>query len=147
MTDPFQSFSAMLRYALADRVDQNAPTYIDMVADDVVMEFPYALPDMVKRVDGKEALRAYLKNVGDMITIDALDNVAVLRTEDPDVTIVEFEGVGTVKASGKPYEQRYISVIRTRQGKIVHYKDYWNPVALMTTAEANPAKKNGASNG
>ncbi|WP_156464117.1 nuclear transport factor 2 family protein [Devosia sp. Leaf420] len=101
MTDPFQSFSAMLRYALADRVDQNAPTYIDMVADDVVMEFPYALPDMVKRVDGKEALRAYLKNVGDMITIDALDNVAVLRTEDPDVTIVEFEGVGTVKATSK----------------------------------------------
>jgi ketosteroid isomerase-like protein len=137
----------MLRYALADRVDQNAPTYIDMVADDVVMEFPYALPDMVKRVDGKEALRAYLKNVGDMITIDALDNVAVLRTEDPDVTIVEFEGVGTVKATSKPYEQRYISVIRTRQGKIVHYKDYWNPVALMTTAEANPAKKNGANNG
>jgi ketosteroid isomerase-like protein len=29
--------------------------------------------------------------------------------------------------TGKPYDQRYISVIEHRDGKIVRYVDYWNP--------------------
>ena len=36
-------------------------------------------------------------------------------------------------ATGEPFEQRYISVIRLRDGYIVHYRDYWNPIAALQT--------------
>lgn len=42
MADEFQSFSDMLRKGLGDRLDARADSFVDMVADDVVMEFPYA---------------------------------------------------------------------------------------------------------
>ncbi len=36
-----------------------------------------------------------------------------------------------MKSTGKPYLQNYISVIETKDGKIVHYKDYWNPLVVL----------------
>jgi ketosteroid isomerase-like protein len=39
-------------------------------------------------------------------------------------------------ATGKPYNQRYISVIETREGRIVKYRDYWNPLILLRAMNA-----------
>ena len=58
-------------------------------------------------------------------------DVEMHQTLDPDTLIVEFAGRGRTAASGKSYEQRYISVVRMRDGKIAHYKDYWNPLAVL----------------
>lgn len=55
----------------------------------------------------------------------------VHATTDPDVTIVEFEGFGSGVATGESYDQRYISVIRTDAGRIMHYRDYWNPLVVL----------------
>ena len=43
--------------------------------------------------------------------------------------------------TGEPYDQRYISVIRVRDGHIVHYKDYWNPLALLRTLKGEEVMK------
>jgi ketosteroid isomerase-like protein len=45
--------------------------------------------------------------------------------------VLEFNAFGTGIALKEPYEQRYVSIIRTRNGRIVHYKDYWNPLAVL----------------
>lgn len=37
---------------------------------------------------------------------------------------------GHVIETGLPYRQSYISVIETRDGRIVRYKDYWNPLVV-----------------
>lgn len=42
--DQFSSFSSLLRAALDDLLVPDAETFLDMVADDIVMEFPYAPP-------------------------------------------------------------------------------------------------------
>ena len=47
--------------------------------------------------------------------------------------IIEFEGFGESVSTGAPFEQRYISVVRARSGRIVHYTDYWNPIAILRT--------------
>ena len=31
-------------------------------------------------------------------------------------------------ATGAPYEQSYVSVLTVRDGLIVRYRDYWNPL-------------------
>jgi ketosteroid isomerase-like protein len=35
-------------------------------------------------------------------------------------------------ATGAPYNQLYISVVTLRDGRIAHYRDYWNPLVVLT---------------
>ncbi len=128
MTDPKPTFVSVLRDALGDRLDPSADNFIAMMSDDFVMEFPYARPGMQPRIEGREAVVAYLMTVAGNVSVDTVDAVAVHQTGDPEVVIVEFEARGRSLKVDEPYEQRYISVIRARNGRMIHYKDYWNPL-------------------
>ena len=137
MTDSVNSFSAMLRTALGKRIAPDAITFLDMMADHGVMEFPYAPTDLPARLDGKEAIARHLEGLGDMIAFDRMGEPTVLATTDPNVVVVEFEGFGHGVSTGAPYEQLYISVIRTDGRRIVHYRDYWNPLAVLRALKGN----------
>lgn len=133
MTDTVKSFSAMLRQALGARLKPEAETFVQMFATDGVMEFPYAPPGVTTRVEGREALAAYLQRFAGLVEVERISDVVKHETSDPEVSILEFSGFGRGLATGEPYEQRYISVIRIRDGHIVHYKDYWNPLEIIRT--------------
>jgi ketosteroid isomerase-like protein len=132
MIDSVQSFSDMLRKILGERLRPDAKTFVEMFAEDGVMEFPYALPSP-RRVEGREALAAHLSFLASRIEFLSVSDVVKHETGDPDVYIIEFAGFGRSVATGEPFEQRYISVIRVRHGRIVHYRDYWNPIAVLRT--------------
>jgi len=101
---------------------------LDLCADDVVFEFPFAPPGRPARVEGKPALRDYLKAVAGRVRIEGLGNLEIHETANPDVAIIEMTLTGTVTATGAPHEQSYISVLTVRDGLIVRYRDYWNPL-------------------
>jgi ketosteroid isomerase-like protein len=128
VTDAKPTISDMLIGALGDRVDPAAKSFVEMMSEDFVMEFPYARPGMPTRVEGRAAVLAHLIKVGGDVSVDSASNLVTHETTDPEVVILEFDGHGRSVRTGEPYEQRYISVIRTRGGKIVHFKDYWNPI-------------------
>ena len=132
MIDTVQSFSAMLRETLGERLNPGAETFVQMFAQDGVMEFPYALPSP-RRLEGREALAAHLAYLARLVELLSVSDVVKHETTDPEVFIVEFASSGRAVATGEPFEQRYISVIRVRDGHIVHYKDYWNPLAILRT--------------
>ena len=128
MSDTKPTIVDMLMSALGGRVDPEAKTFIDMMSEDFVMEFPYARPGMPTRVEGRAAVLAHLVKVGGDVSVDSASNLVVHETTDPEVVILEFDGHGRSVKTGEAYEQRYISVIHARGGKIVHFKDYWNPI-------------------
>lgn len=128
MTETKPTFVSVLKDALGDRIDPAASHFIEMMADDFVMEFPYARPGMQQRIEGREPVLAYLMSVAGSVSVDTVDNVTVHETGDPEVVIVEFEAHGRALKVDEPYDQRYISVIRSRGGRMIHYKDYWNPI-------------------
>lgn len=125
--DSIPNFSAMLRGALGDALAPGAATFAEMFAETGVMEFPFAPADGVRRLEGRPALIDYLAGLGTMIDIVGVSAPIVHRSVESDTFILEFTGVGRGVASGKTYEQTYISVIRVSGGRIVHYRDYWNP--------------------
>lgn len=43
-TESIHAFTDMLRTALGDRVNQGGSSFMDLVADDIIMDFPFALP-------------------------------------------------------------------------------------------------------
>ena len=128
MTETKPTVFDMLRTALGHRADPAATNFVELMSDDFVMEFPYARPGMPTKVEGKMAVLLHLSKVGQGVTVDSADNLVVHETKDPEVVILEFDGHGKALKTGEPYEQRYISVIRARGGKMVHFKDYWNPI-------------------
>ncbi|MBK1787926.1 nuclear transport factor 2 family protein [Prauserella cavernicola] len=55
------------------------------------------------------------------------------ETVEPSLVIAEFRSQGVALATGRPYNQTYISVVETKNGKITRYVDFWNP---LVAAEA-----------
>lgn len=128
MSETKPTFVSILKDALGYRLDASADNFIAMMSEDFVMEFPYARPGMQRRIEGREAVVAYLMTVAGNVSVDTVDNVVVHETGDPEVVIVEFEAHGRALRVDEPYDQRYISVIRARGGRMIHYKDYWDPL-------------------
>ncbi len=128
MTDDKPNLTSVLKDALGARLDPSAANFMDMMADDFVMEFPYARPGMQEKIEGKIPVLMYLATVGQNVSVDTVTHVATHETGDPEVVILEFEAHGTSRKTSEPYDQRYISVIRARGGRMIHYKDYWNPI-------------------
>jgi uncharacterized protein len=101
---------------------------LDLCADDVVFEFPFAPPGRPARVEGKPALGDYLKTIAGRVRVEGVSNLEIHETANPDVAIIEMTLTGIVTATGAPHEQSYISVLTVRDGLIVRYRDYWNPL-------------------
>ena len=101
---------------------------LDLCADDVVFEFPFAPPGRPARVEGKPALGDYLQALAGRVRLEGVSNLEIHETVKPDVAIIEMTMTGTVTATGAPYEQSYVSILTVRDGLIARYRDYWNPL-------------------
>jgi ketosteroid isomerase-like protein len=110
--------------------------FVDMWAEDGSIEFPYSPEGFPQRLDGKPAIREHVRKFPEMLHIDRFSEPVFHPALDPRVLIAEFSCEGRAVATGKPYNQRYISVIETREGRIVKYRDYWNPLILLRAMNA-----------
>ena len=109
----------------------DAEGFADLFAADGVIEIPFAGPDLPARIDGQQAIRDYSRRIATAaLRIDDLDTVAVHHTDDPEVLIVELVTRATVTTTGRAFTARSIQVFRIRDGKILLFRDYANPIAL-----------------
>lgn len=133
VNDPFPPLTNLMRNSIGDLLSP-AGSFSDMCAEDVEFEAPYA-PGGAKRILGREEVASYMPVVPEFFSIDELVETAQYRCTDPEVVILEFHaknGVGV--KTGLPYDQKYINVIRVRNGKIIQYRDYWNPSVVLEAA-------------
>ncbi|MEV4514764.1 nuclear transport factor 2 family protein [Dactylosporangium sp. NPDC049525] len=105
--------------------------FADLFAEDGVLEYPFALPGQPRELRGRDAIRAYhgaaagSRRLFDMDGVDAL----VRDTDDPEVVVAEIEHHGRSAVTGEAYRFRALGVIRVRDGEIVSYQDYMDPIA------------------
>src|SRR5207302_8856465 len=103
--------------------------FSDLWAVDGVLELPFAPPGYPRRLDGRAAVHEHLRDYPKVFDVRELADLTVHETTDPEVIVAEFEIAGVRLRSGTPYRSRYIAVITVRDNEIVHYRDYWNPLA------------------
>ncbi|WP_404339710.1 nuclear transport factor 2 family protein [Pseudoalteromonas mariniglutinosa] len=122
----------VLRLALGDNISNTAKNFIDLFAEDVLFEFPYAPPEGVQALHGKTELAEYLPKVGKLISIESLSLNRVILSEDKTSAVLEFtcKGVGT--ETDFRYDQTYISVVDITNKLISRYRDYWNPLIVLS---------------
>lgn len=109
--------------------------FAHMWAVDGTIEFPFAPPGWPTRLDGREAVREYLRGYPDVFDITRVAEKTVHETTDPEVIVVEFAVDGVLVGTGQTYHRSYITVLTVRDGQIAHYRDYWSPEGL--TAETD----------
>ena len=122
--------------------------FADLFAEDGVLAYPFGLPGQPAELRGRDAIRAFFADraaVRDLLVMDGVEAV-VRETDDPEVVVTEITHHGWSKAANAPYRHLALGVIRVRDGQIVRYDDYMNPIAtarlLGRTAELTVALRN-----
>jgi uncharacterized protein len=114
--------------------------FADLFAADGVLNYPFAPPGTPTELRGRDAIRAFHGNAADrrsMFEIEGVD-VVVRETDDPEVVVAEIEHHGHSHATGGPYRFRALGVIRVRDGEIVTYDDYMDPIAMAALLGRTP---------
>ena len=123
-------FFAVVGQGLAGLVD--GEHYFDTIAPDAVFEFRYQFPGWPTTVVGREALMALYAGYGDRMVLHGSGALVVNRSQTPGVVILEYEVRGEAVGSGKPYENRFVSIVTIKDRKIVGWRDYMDSLAAMT---------------
>ena len=129
MTHTPREVAELVRQAVEGR---EGVVFADLFAEDGVMEYPFGIPGQRMTLDGQAAIREFfqarggLRDLFDMAEVTAV----VHETQDPEVVIVEIDHHGHSRVANGPYQMHALGIIRVRDGKIAHYRDYMNPLAL-----------------
>ena len=62
--------------------------------------------------------------------IDEYREIAVHETADPEVLVAEYELSGIAPATGERSTAGFVVVLRVRAGRIVHWREYQDVLAL-----------------
>ncbi len=115
--------------AVAGLVDGD--DFFDMHAEDVVVEYIITVPDYPRRIAGREALAELYSDYGKSIVQSGSSDVHRYYDPEQSVVVLEYTMHGTVVSTGAPYVNRFISVITVQDRKIVHWRDYLDPLAVF----------------
>ena len=101
----------------------------EFMTDDLVFDLPYG-PDFIpKPIEGLEPW-----NQMQLMTFQLFDSfrqelLEVHECLDPDQLIAEYRSDAVVKRNGNAYRNRYIGVVRFRDGKICAWREFHDPRA------------------
>jgi len=132
---PVKPYFDLVRGALDDLVD--GEHFFDVVANDIEYEVLYEFPGWPRLIRGRTALMESFRGYGEHITIHAADHLRK-HTTDGDQVVIEYEVHGTFLATGVAYNNRFCSIIRIENRKIVHWRDYMDSLAAWNALTADP---------
>jgi hypothetical protein len=112
---------------------EDGVVFADLFAPDGVLAYPFAPPGMPCELVGQEAIRAHFAALGaarDLFVRDGGVQAVTWETDDPEVVVTQITHQGWSRAAGAPYRLTALAIIQVREGTIVRYDDYMNPIAL-----------------
>ncbi|KAA0940715.1 MULTISPECIES: nuclear transport factor 2 family protein [Streptomyces] len=135
---PAELFRRGLRLLLA----KDITGWVDLWDEHGVFEFPFAPEGWPRRLEGKAAVAAYMRDYPDHIDLHDFpaSDLTVHETGDSGTIVVEMRGVGRLVRTDAPFDMRYIAVVSVADGLITRYRDYWNPLAVSAGSAADFAR-------
>ncbi|WP_406317712.1 nuclear transport factor 2 family protein [Streptosporangium sp. NBC_01639] len=120
-----QNTAVVTRYHDA-MIHKSADALADLYTEDAVHEFPFTTPGLPSRFEGREKIRAGYRAMwgASPARVEEIRNVVTYQATDPEVIVVEHEVVGTAGTAGHPFRVPGLLVLRVRDGRIVHCRDY-----------------------
>jgi ketosteroid isomerase-like protein len=90
------------------------------------------VPDYPRQVVGRDNLIGLYRGYGSTFFLDRCHDLRVHRSEATSTVVLEYASQEKVVAMGGPYSNRYISVIMLTDRKISHWRDYLDPLRVIT---------------
>lgn len=125
----------LLKRALDTFLAKDIEAWADLCDENIVVEFPFAPDAASRRIVGRAAIYAYLRNYPNVIDLKTTPTMMIHDTSDPNMAIAEWSASGQVISSGKPYEMSYATFVTFQNGLMVNYREYWNPMAFMAAMD------------
>ncbi|MFC5143606.1 nuclear transport factor 2 family protein [Streptomyces aureoversilis] len=121
----------LYRHSLSLLLDKDMRAWVGLWAEHGVMEFPFAPPGWPERLEGREAIAAYMRDYPDHIDLHGFPDLKIHETTDPETVVAEMRGVGRMVTTGSPFDMTYIAVVTAQDGRFASYRDHWNPLAVQ----------------
>ena len=103
----------------AGRLDE----WIELWAEDGVLEFPFAPKERRHAYHGRAEILAYMRAAIGRMAIEGVERVKNYQMLDPQIAVVEATIRGRTSL-GRPYNQSYVIFFETEDGKLKHYREY-----------------------
>ena len=132
---PVKPYCDLVRAALGDLVD--GEHFFDCTAEDIVYEVLYEFPGWPRTIAGRARLMESFLGYGKHIVIHAADHLTRHIADDGGTMVIEYEVHGTIVASGVRYDNRFCSIIRIVDRRIVHWRDYMDSLAAWNALAAS----------
>jgi uncharacterized protein len=91
--------------------------YFDTIAEDAFFEFRYNFLGWPHSVRGRADLMALYSGYGKNIRLHGGDALVVHPSKDGRVVIPEYEVHGKIRATGVPYDNRFVAVVTLENRK------------------------------
>jgi hypothetical protein len=105
--------------------------WIELWAEDGVLEFPYAPAGRRHAYQGKADILAYMKHATGRVAADSVEQMRISPMLDPSMAVVELSFKGRALANDAPYNQSLVLFFEVQDGKLKRYREYWNPLATI----------------
>ena len=132
--EPAAPYFDLVRGALGNLVD--GEHFFDIVTDDVVYEVLYNFPGWPRVIQGRTDLMAAFRGYVDNIALQSADKLILHKTNDGRVVVIEYEVHGTILATDVKYNNRFCSIIKIKNRKIAHWRDYMDSLAAWNALTA-----------
>ncbi|WP_037606120.1 nuclear transport factor 2 family protein [Streptacidiphilus rugosus] len=131
---PREVFTKLLEGIAAGRYTELAALYAEDALAETVFE-----PIGPRRTEGRAALQERFAQVAAHSPVDLTPvNVVIRETDDPEVIVAEWDYLVHHRPTGQTFETANVQILRVRDGRIVHSRDYHDHLALITAAGALP---------
>ena len=105
--------------------------FFDLLAEDIVVDYVITVPGYPRRVNGREAVAELYRPYGNLIVLDRCFDLAVHHDTNTGVVVLEYASEGHTVSTRRSYKNRYISVLTIADGKVTHWRDYLDPIAVF----------------
>ncbi len=119
------TFEAVLATITRGEFEQLA----DYMTDDLEFDLPYGPDFLPMPILGRETWNQM--QLATFAMFRGFQNIpdAIYESTDPDLLIAEYHSQAEVVRNGNEYRNRYIGILRFRDGKISHWREYHDPRA------------------
>ena len=128
--DPFAPLTRLLTETLAPDL-QPAGRFIDLMHPDIRFVFPYAPKGFPKLITGRDALSEYLAALGSRLRVREVTLTGSVVNSGRTQAVLEFTAISVLLPALRLYPQDYVSVLTLKEGRILTYRDYWNPLIVL----------------
>lgn len=115
-----------------ERLGTDLHGWLDLLTEDAVVEFPYAESlGHTGRLIGKPAIAEYFARALQAFSGLTFRELRMYPGRDPSIAVAEVHGSAIITPTGKRYEQDYVMLVHSRDGRIALYREYWNPLPVL----------------